>query len=111
MFEDRRRIAGSKGFAVSYADDHRGILASKIDLIRTVLEKNRQGIGSADTHHRPAQRTDRCLIVFVTVVFDQVDRDLGICLGIERIVMTLKLCADLLIVFNDAVMHRNDFPV
>ena len=54
------------------------------------------------------ERVDGAALILLVVVVHELDGDLGIRLGLEAIAVLLQLLAQLLMVLDDAVVHRDD---
>ena len=73
-----------------------------------ILKHQGQRIRPADPDHRAVDRVHRPQRVLLAVVVDQLDGHLRVRLGIEYVALADQLLAQLLIVFDDAVVNADD---
>ncbi len=105
IFQNCRHIAGHIAFAVMHADNHRAVLACDINFTGIFLKHHSQGIRAANAYHSMAQCISRCMVILFIVIVNQLNGDLGVRLGIKGIAVMQQLFLQLLIVFDNTVMH------
>ena len=111
IFKEGRHIGSHIGLFPVHPDDQRGILSGHIEFVRAVLEQHRQGIGAPDAHHGAGEGIHRSLFVFFQIIIDQVDGYLGVRLRVEGVSVPGKLVFQLLVIFDDAVVHAHNRAV
>ena len=108
MVQDCGNVGGKKGLLVILSDDHRGILARRVNLARMILEHYGKRIRAAYTDDRLRDGINRAALVFLVIVVDKLDQHFGVGLRVEYVPVTLHLGFELLIVFNDSVMYADN---
>ena len=111
VFQDGRDVGGHEALAILHAQNHRAVLAGHVDLLRIIFKHHSQRIGTADTHHGMVDGIHRGTQVFLVIIVYQLDRHLGVGLGIELITFPQQLIFQLLIVLNDAVVYADHIAV
>ena len=105
VVQHRRHIRGQKGFVPGYADDHGTVFSRRVDFPRIILEHQSEGIAAPHPDHHPVDRIDRSDLIFVVIIIDNLDRDLCVRIAVELISVPEQLCLQLLIIFDDPVVH------
>ena len=108
VLEQRRDVGGEERLPFARADDHGAVLARGEDLLWVVRKEHGQRVGAADAHHAAGECVDGAALILLVVVVHELDGDLGIRLGLEAIAVLLQLLAQLLMVLDDAVVHRDN---
>ena len=109
--EDGRRVGGQEGLPFAHADDHGAVFPGGPDLAGIVLEHHRQRVGAADAHHGMVDGVHRGALVFLVVIIDELHRHLGVGGGIKAVALFGQLVFQLLVVLDDAVVHRHHVHV
>ena len=109
--QDGRRVGGQKGLPFAHADDHGAVLAGGPDLAGIVLKHHRQRVGAANAHHGVVDGVHRGALVFLVVIVDEFHRHLGVGGGIKAVALFGQLVFQLLVVFDDTVVHRHHVHV
>ena len=104
--QDGRYVRGDVAAVPILADDERAVLAGDKEAVGEVAEHHGEGIGAADAQHGLGDGGERFAALLVVGV-DQLDRRLGVGLGVEAVAGLGELFPDLLIVFDDAVVHQH----
>ena len=107
IFQDGRHVGRQVRFPVRHTKDHRGILPRRENLVREILEHQRQGIAAADTYHGPRDGVHRPDFVFLVVVIHKLDGHLGVRVAVEGVAVPKQFFLQFRIVFNDAVVHAH----
>ena len=108
ILENRRHVGGQIAFTAGYPDNHRAVFSGCIDLPGIILEHHRQCIGTPDPDQGMIQCVHRGAQILLVVIVNQLDCHFRIRLGAEGIPLLGELLPELLIIFNNAVMYRND---
>ena len=96
-------IAGQKGFALTHTQDERRARASTHHPVRFVFVKHRQRIRAMQLQHRGLEGLEHVALVEAV---HQMGNHLGVGLAAEHIALGLQRGAQLVVVFNDAVVHQ-----
>ena len=110
VLEDRGHVGGDVGPVRSLSHDQRAVLPRAVQAVRFIFEEDAEGVGSPDPEHRPGNGLQRVVVPAVVVVH-QLDRGLRVRLGMEAVARAHQLVLQLLVIFNDAVVHQRDLPV
>ena len=112
VLEQCRHIGGDDGTVLTLANDERTILAHGIDDTGLIGKKHAQRIGAAYMQHHAGDGIQRVACRFAgVVVVQQLCHDLGVGLRDKGKAFVEQTVLDLLIVFNDAVVHHGDLLV
>ena len=105
ILQNGRNIRCQIAVLTGNAEDHGTVLPSCINGLRKIHEQHRQRIGAADPHHGPGQGLYGIFLCLLIIVVNKIHGDFRVRLRIELIAATSELFLQLLIVFDDAVVH------
>ena len=112
VLEQCRHIGGDDGTVLTLANDERAVLAHGIDDTGLIGKKHAQRIGAAYMQHHAGDGIQRVACRFAgVVVVQQLCHDLGVGLRDKGKAFVEQTILDLLIVFNDAVVHHGNLLV
>ena len=79
----------------------------RIDFSGIIPEHQGKGIASSYSYHHPVDRVNRSDLVFVVIIVNDLNRNLCVRITVELISVPEQLCLQLLIVFDDPVVHSD----
>ena len=106
--QDRGHVAGDEVFAVAEADDERAAVARGEDGVGFIGGHDAERVGAARALQRFADGFQRVLRAARQLHRDQMRNDLRVGLRLELVSLRLQLSAELLVVFDDAVVDDGD---
>ena len=111
VFQDGGHVGGQIGLSVLHAQNHGAVFPGHIDFLRVVLEHHRQGVGTPDADHGVVDGVHRGALIFFVVVIHQLDGHFRVRGGVEGVALADQFVLQLLVVFNDAVVHAHHVAV
>ena len=103
---ERERIRGEEVLVRADADHQRAAGARPDHAVRLALREHGNRIGAGEALGSAAHRIEKAAGVQAV---HQVRDHLGVSLGLEGVALVFQLGAQLIVVFDDAVMHQRDF--
>ena len=109
--DDSGDVGGNHVLTLADADNERIVAAGRNDFLRVVHGHNAERVGAAQTLYGREDGLRQILLLAGVKIINKVRDGLGIGLRFELVAMRLKAGAQLLVVFDDAVVHNGDLAL